>query len=263
MTRETVYWDALAAEWQSVQRQALWRAHCDQVGSALLERWLPTTGVDSLLKTDLFDEACRAGLYPLLARRATRVVGVDISATVLRGARARHPGLCGMVADVRCLPFGNGAFDIVVSTSTLDHFASPRDLVAGLRELERVLRPGGLLLLTLDNAANPAVALRNALPFRPLSRLGVLPYYVGATWGPRRLRSALDRLGFRVIEEAAIMHSPRVVSVAVANLLERHGGPRAQRRFLRGLLAFERLARLPTRYLTGYLVAVLAVKGGT
>src|SRR5215207_7718462 len=122
MTREMAYWDALAADWQSTQRQALWRTHCDQVGTALLERWLPDGQVGSLLKTDLFDEACRAGLYPLLARRAKHAVGVDVSATVVRGARARHPGLCGIVADVRRLPFGCGAFDVVVSTSTLDHF---------------------------------------------------------------------------------------------------------------------------------------------
>jgi SAM-dependent methyltransferase len=263
MTRETAYWDALAADWQSSQPQALWRTHCDQVGTALLGRWLPPRAVDSLLKTDLFDEACREGLYPLLARRARQVVGVDVSPTVLRGARARHPGLCGLVADVRCLPFADRTFDVVVSTSTLDHFVSPRDLVAGLRELERVLRPGGQLLLTLDNAANPAVALRNALPFQPLHRLGVLPYYVGATWGPRQLRRALTDFGFQVLEQSAIMHSPRVVSVAVAHVLERRAGPGAQRGFLRALLGFERLAHLPTRFLTGYLVAVQAVKGGT
>mgnify|MGYP006138370175 CR=1 FL=1 len=41
---------------------------------------------------------------------------------------------------------------------------------------------------------NPVVRLRNALPFGLLRRTGLVPYYVGATCGPRRLRDFLGRL---------------------------------------------------------------------
>ena len=91
-------------------------------------------------------------------------------------------------ADVRSLPFADGTFDVVVSNSTLDHFRSRKELIASMRELNRVTRPGGELVLTLDNRANPVVAFRNALPFHWLNRIRVLPYYVGVTCGPRGLR---------------------------------------------------------------------------
>ena len=45
------------------------------------------------------------------------------------------------------LPFAEEAFDVIVSTSTLDHFAHRRDIVSSLHELHRVLRPGGEVLL--------------------------------------------------------------------------------------------------------------------
>ena len=85
--------------------------------------------------------------------------------TWIEAALARHLGLRGARADVRSLPCPDEHFDLIVSTSTLDRFDDFADLVAGLRERQRVLRPGGALILTLDNLANPAVRLPNAVPF--------------------------------------------------------------------------------------------------
>ena len=259
---EAGYWGATATTWQETRPQALWRVCSDAVNAALFARWLPNGGsrIGRLLKTDLFDEACTDGLYPLLASRAKRVVGVDMSAVTASAARVRCADLRATVADVRCLPFAAGAFDAVVSNSTLDHFRSPDEIVVSLRELHRVLKAGGQLLLTLDNLANPVVALRNALPFRMLNRVGVVPYYVGATLGPRRLRRILQQVGFGVLEVEAVMHCPRVFAVAVARMLEGRARKGIRRAFLRSLMAFEHLSRWPTRFLTGYFVAVRAVK---
>jgi ubiquinone/menaquinone biosynthesis C-methylase UbiE len=123
-------------------------------------------------------------------------------------ATARHPGLCGVAADVRRLPFADASFDVVVSNSTLDHFAAA-DIATSLAEPRRVLRPDGHLLLTLDNAANPLIGLRNALPFAVWRRLRIVPYYVGATLGPCELRRALAAAGFEIVEEGAVMPARR------------------------------------------------------
>jgi len=258
----TRYWDGVAAEWQRRRPHGLWRKHCDAVGAALIERWLPPGRVGSVLKTDLFDEAFSDGLYPTLAARAARVVGVDLSPVVQRAARERHEGLETLVADVRRLPFADGSFDASVSTSTLDHFESREGIAVSLRELHRVLRPGGRLLLTLDNGAHPAVWLRNALPLSWLTRLGLVPYCVGATCGPRRLRRYVREAGLEVQETTAVLHCPRAVAVAAAGWLGRRRGGRHPR-FLRWLAAFERLERWPTRFRTGHFVAVLAVRPET
>jgi SAM-dependent methyltransferase len=253
-------WDALASQWSRDNPQALWRRHSDAVNTSLLERWLPAERVGAILKTDLFDEAFAEGLIPLLATRAAAVYGIDVSERVVEIVRARHPQLHALTADVRDLPFPEAMFDVVVSISTLDHFATHAEIDRALAELHRTLKPGGVLLLTLDNRANPVVALRNALPFRPLRAIGLVPYYVGATYGPRGLAQAATRAGFRLQASTATMHCPRVLAVPLASRVQARAQPRAWERLARGLMRFEQLAKLPTRYLTGHYVAVRALK---
>jgi len=236
----------------------------------LLERWLPRkTG--RTLKTDAFDEAVGEGLYPTLAAHARSVVAVDVSPELLAAARDRYPELETVEADVRRLPFADGEFDAVVSNSTLDHLESTCEIVAALRELARVLRPAGRLVLTLDNPANPLVALTKLLPRGPLNRawlgrgargarLGLVPYYVGATLGVRRLERLLPELGFDVDATDGIVHVPRPLAVVAGESLGRHARPALQERFLTALMAFERLSALPTRFLTAHFVAVRATR---
>jgi SAM-dependent methyltransferase len=254
------YWDQVAEQWRDAQPQHLWRTYSDKINCALLDAWLSTKPVECLLKTDLFDEASTEGLYPLLAARSHHVVGMDISGLIGSTAWGRHPALLTICADVRRLPFQDNAFDVVVSPSTLDHFDSTDQIVVGLIELRRVLKPGGMLILTLDNLANPIIALRSILPFRLLNALGILPYAVGATMGPRRLNRSLRSAGFDVQETSAVIHCPRVFAVALASFLEKHTSPKTQSRFLRLLSGFEGLARWPTRFITGHFVAVKATK---
>jgi SAM-dependent methyltransferase len=255
-----VYWDAVAAEWRATHRHWLWCRHSDAVNAALCVRWLPPGNTGNLLKTDLFDEAISEGLYPVLAGRASRVIGVDLSLGVASAAVARYRGLRALSADTRYLPFADGSFQTVVSISTLDHFGTSADIARSLCEIHRVLGKDDHLILTLDNRTNPLVALRNALPFQLLNRLGLVPYAVGATYGLDGVRVALELAGFKVLEATTILHCPRACAVALAWLLERHAGGRLRRAFLNALMACEVLADWPTRALSGYFVAVRAVR---
>lgn len=254
------YWDEVAGEWAAARPHRLWREHSDRLLRDLLVRWWPEGPVARVLKTDLFDEAFGEGVGALPAQRARTWVGVDVSGTVARRAAAAHPGLRAAGADARRLPFPDGAFDLVVSPSTLDHFEAREEIAASLRELGRVLRAGGALLVTLDNPCNPVLVARRLLPFGLLRRLGLVPYRTGATLGPGALGRALEAAGFEVRQLGAVLHCPRALAVALAGLLERRGSRAAREQFLRGLASFEGLSRYPTRFLTGYYVAALAVK---
>lgn len=264
------YWDAAAGLWRHGGEQTLWRRHSDAVNTALVERWLPRD-LGRVLKTDLWDEAVGEGLVRALGSRSRETVGIDVSDEVVAAARRRHPGLTAERADVRNLPFADASFDAVVSNSTLDHFDSSTDILTGLGELQRVLRPGGTLLLTLDNPGNPLVALSKALPRSALNRIwlrhgqltgriGLLPYYIGATVGRRQLGAMLARSGFDVREFGAIAHFPRVVASLVGAAIARSGSAAAGEAFLRALGAFERLSESRARFRTGHFVAVRALR---
>lgn len=260
MIEDAGYWNDVAREWSGDEHDRLWRRHSDAVNQQLLARWLPEGSLSRVLKTDLFDEAVSEGLFSFLQERAETPVGIDVSIGTVRNAQAHRFFPLASCTDVRHLSFADGSFDVVVSNSTLDHFQSFEAVVVSLRELHRVLRPGGHLILTMDNLANPVIAMRNALPFRLWNRLGVVPYYVGKTCGIRRLRRTVEAAGFRVLDSAAIMHSPRIFMVWLARVIQRRAGPATQRRFLRWLMWQEGLGRWPTRFLTGNFVAAHCTK---
>ena len=261
-------WDDFVKLWLASDAQRLWRRHSDAVNCILLNRWLPRSA-DRILKTDLWDEAVSDGLYPALATRARQVVGIDVSAAVVDAARGRYPALHARCADVRRLPFTDAAFDVVVSNSTLDHFGSIDDIQMALVELHRVMRPGGTLVVTLDNPSNPIIALRRSLPRSAYDALWqnfgelaarIAPSALGATCSVDTLDRLVKAAGFRVSERTSIVHCPRVLAVLVADHLARRSSERTQERFLSLLLRFEKLAALPTRFRTGHFVAIRAMR---
>ena len=99
------------------------------------------------------DLGCGPGYLAIeLARWAPglRITGVDLSDEMLAqgGANAVQAGMEGRVAfrkgDAGRIPFADGSLDLVVSTLSLHHWDDP---VAVLREVARVLRPGGAFMI--------------------------------------------------------------------------------------------------------------------
>lgn len=253
-------WNVITCDLLAGNRQGLWRQYCDSVYLKLLDRWLPSGPSSCSLKTDLYDEAMDEGLLPRLHQASRRIVGLDLSLPVAGEAGRKYSYLRATLADARVLPFSDNVFDLVLSNSTLDHFPSPEDIATALAELARVMTSGGELIITLDNLQNPIVRARSLLPLSLLRRTGIVPYYVGATHGRRGLVEALAQAGFEIKDLTAIMHSPRVLMVPIAQRLARAGGG-TRRRFVRSLMAWEALEHFPGRYFTGHYVCARAVRG--
>ena len=74
------------------------------------------------------------------------IVGVDIDQNLLSEARRNLSSrrIRFRVADAMKLPFRDGSFDMVTMSDALHHLVDPD---RGLREMARVLKPGGILLL--------------------------------------------------------------------------------------------------------------------
>jgi SAM-dependent methyltransferase len=73
-----------------------------------------------------------------------RYTGVDLSI----GDSTWDYGKLDAIADLTCLPFPNGAFDACINIVTMEHVREP---ACALREIERILAPGGRLLMIVPH----------------------------------------------------------------------------------------------------------------
>jgi len=118
------------------------------------ERFAPAGfSIADLAGLSVIDQGCGSGRYAIAiaAAGAKQVVAVDLGAASIERARAiaRDQKLTNIefrVADVLSLPVPDASVDFVFSNGVLHHTADPP---RGLREIRRVLRPGGRAFLYL------------------------------------------------------------------------------------------------------------------
>jgi len=221
----------------------------------LIRRWGGVPRAGRVLKTDLFEEADGTGRYLEVLRQAgTVVVGMDISPAICEHAWRSSGATPGgyAAADVRQLPFADGAFALVISPSTLDHLTRPEDLGVSLRELRRVLGEGGRLLVTLDNRHNVFDPL-----LRLAGRLGLAPYFLGRSYSLREVVAELEAAGFAVVDTAAILHGPRLVPSLLVALTRMFGWRWLRRLVHRSLLRAQALEGTRWEYRSASLLAAL------
>jgi SAM-dependent methyltransferase len=109
----------------------------------VLERAIERLGLPD--RASILDAGCGSGRNMIELARYGSVTGVELSDASVELARERHSGevLEGSVMD---MPIDADTFDLVVSLDVIEHLD---DDVGALRELRRVTRPGGALLVTV------------------------------------------------------------------------------------------------------------------
>ncbi len=260
-TPSSAYWDEIIDHWQPEDRHLLWRTFANTLHRNLVKKTLKSSCFDHCLKTDLFEESVSEGVLPAINEVIKHVVGIDLSHNVLNGALSNHTDLSGIQTDVRALPFKDHQFDIIISFSTLDHFSSTSMIEQSLAELYRVLKPGGNMMVTLDNPINPIIALRSALSSKMLHRFGIVPYYVGKTIAARKLKKTMKLLGFQIVKTKYFMHIPRFPVIKTTRVLPFLFNKKSkQSLFIKFLTAFEVLSILPTSCFTGQFYVITVKK---
>lgn len=211
-------WDEYLARFHrerpGITERALLHARDPDVGTAY--DWL-LSGLPGALGV-LLDVAC--GSAPLReASEGRRLVYIGVDRSEAEVAQAHHRGRTGVVvADARALPVASASVDTVLSSLGL---MLVRPLDAALREIARVLRPGGRLALLL-----PA---RRPVRLRELRTVLALNAALGGAWDmpeqltPRRLAAQLEQSGLTLVEARRRrfpfpLRSPDDAGLAVASL---------------------------------------------
>lgn len=137
----------------------------------------------------VLDVGCATGFFlDLVARRGAEPYGVEVSPYAARVAAARFPGriVCGELAGAG---YPAEMFHAVFLSDVVEHVLDPAAL---LREVFRVLRPGGCVVVTTPDAESPGARLLGRHWYHLKEEH--LVYFTR-----RALRYALARAGFRAL----------------------------------------------------------------
>lgn len=186
---------------------------------ALFKQWAPPVldAVGLAAGDRLLDVACGTGV---LAREAAarlgtdgQVTGLDPDPGMLAVAQELAPGVVWQDGSAESLPFGDHSFDAVVSQFGLMFFV---DRPRALREMRRVLRPGGRLAIAVwDALANAEaypieVALLERIAGEPAANALRAPFVLG---DKQVLASLVDEAGFASVAVDTLVGRARFPSL--------------------------------------------------
>ena len=155
---------------------------------------------------EVLEAGCGEGYgADLIASVARRVVAVDYDAATVDHVRNRYPRVAVLAANLAALPMPDATVDVVVNFQVIEHLWDQPQFIT---ECLRVLRPGGLLLISTPNR----------ITFTPGSDVPVNPFHTREL-NAAELRELLSDGGFRVLSTSGVFHGPRL-----AEMDARHGG---------------------------------------
>jgi SAM-dependent methyltransferase len=155
---------------------------------------------------DVLEAGCGEGYgADLLADVATRVIGLDYDEQTVAHVRARYPRIDMRHGNLAELPLPAGEVDVVVNFQVIEHLWDQAQFVT---ECHRVLRPGGVLLMSTPNR----------ITFSPGRDTPLNPFHTREL-NAAELTELLVDAGFTVEAMLGVFHGPRLVE-----LDEKHGG---------------------------------------
>lgn|SRR5690554_357023 len=206
------YYDEFA-DWYERGRDRGYHAMIDDLEIDLLGNYV--------VGKEVLEVGCGTGLIMnRIAGRTKRTVGIDISHGMLQQAAAR--GLDVAQADVTALPFEDNSFDVVYSFKVLAHV---RDIDTAMREMARVTRPGGQLILEFYNPKSLRYLAKKIAGPRKISRetdeSAILTRWDDSAELSRRMPDNLrliDFSGIRIFTPTAAVHKIPLVGHALRKL---------------------------------------------
>ena len=189
MTRDV--FNQIAPGWYNFRHWSIFRSELE----ALAQRWQ---------KGKLLNIGCAHGPDFLPFKQGFDLYGVDFSTEMLKFAR-KYSQKFGFavnlsLADACHLPYPDETFDWAISVATYHHLTGRQEQQAALKELKRVLKPGGEAFITVWNRWQPRFWFKPrevAVPWRKKGKTLYRYYYL---FSYPELGRLVKKAGFQVIK---------------------------------------------------------------
>ena len=166
------------------------------IEAKILSTFLDISGDEKVLNV-----ACGLGPHNIkIAKSGCEVYGVDINSgkiTIAKGFSARY-SINLILGDAEKLPFKPRSFDKVLSVCALEHFQNDEK---ALEEMSRTLKPGGILVLSLDSFTYKGIK-KHVLEKHRINNYVVNYYSISS------IAEKLDKAGFELVESRYFINSP-------------------------------------------------------
>ncbi|MEI6266979.1 MAG: class I SAM-dependent methyltransferase [bacterium] len=176
----------------------------------------------ALKNMNVLDLGCGNGrLYEFLTSKGARYTGLDLSPDLIKIAKNKYPKGDFVAGNLLKTPFEDGQFDVIYCIATLHHIPSKELRIEALKEISRILRPGGQIFFTNWYFWNKSKYLKqirasflsdNKLPlgdfFMPWKRSDTIvttTRYFHA-WTKTEMKQLLRKTGFTQIQTSGFKH---------------------------------------------------------
>lgn len=156
MTEVERFWDALAEHEYEHANEAMNRVHTQRFREAVAR--LPVAGNSRVL--NIWSRVGDGVPFLRDAFGAFTLVNAELSLEMLKASSKLNPGEFHVQTSLHEFPFADASFDVVLSLETLEHVPDP---LLFLREIERVLIPGGTLVMSLPPSAAEWTSVVNSV----------------------------------------------------------------------------------------------------
>lgn len=184
----------IATGWYNFRHRSIFRTELE----ALARRWR---------KGRLLNVGCAHGPDFIPFKKSFELYGVDFSPKMIELARNYADkyklSVNLLEADARNLPFADNSFDRAIAVATYHHIEDNDERLQALRDLQRVLKPGGEAFITVWNRWQPRFWLKTKnvlVPWRSKDKKLYRYYYL---FSYRELEGLTRKAGFEVVSSSA------------------------------------------------------------
>jgi len=191
VTREI--FNQIASGWYNFRHRSIFRNELE----ALAKRWR---------QGRLLNVGCAHGPDFIPFKNSFELYGVDFSPKMIELARKyadKYKFSVNLVeADARNLPYADDSFDCAIAVATYHHIEDNEERLQALRDLRRVLKPGGEAFITVWNRWQPRFWLKTKnvlVPWRSKDKTLYRYYYL---FSHRELEGLTRKAGFEVVSSS-------------------------------------------------------------
>jgi tRNA (uracil-5-)-methyltransferase TRM9 len=185
--------DQIASGWYNFRHRTIFRAELE----ALAKRWQ---------QGRLLNVGCGHGPDFIPFKNNFELYGVDFSDRMLQNARKyadKYKFSVYLVnADARYLPYANNSFDCAIAVATYHHIEDEEERLRAIKELYRILKPGGEAFITVWNKWQPKFWLKAKdvlVPWRSKDKTLYRYYYL---FSYREIEELTRKAGFEVVDSS-------------------------------------------------------------